>query len=293
MFGRRRGSETASSAGSVQTLELALPPTAGVLSCRVAGPQGELLRQARYEVTDPIGRLVLRGQTDPFGCLIATVPAGPYRIEISAEGYAAHAGGVQVSEDGPAEPAEIVLQSVDPPLLPAPGHWEMEPTHSAIRFTAHHTGLARLHGRFNTFAGAVRIADHMESSSIQVIIDAAGIDTGFHMRDEYLRSHEFLDAVRQPRVEFHSERFIHRGGTRWAVPGTLTLRGVSRSVTLDTEYLGLGSGSDGEPRAACRASVELQRADYGLIGVSAVAQGMAAMGPSIMVELDIQIVRKG
>ncbi|MFJ5634561.1 YceI family protein [Streptomyces goshikiensis] len=292
MFGRRRGMEAAGSASSHTSATLSLPPTAGLLSCRVLDTVHQPVRQARFEVTDPIGRRIVSGETDPFGGLTAALPEGEYRLSVTAEGYAPFHGATLVGD--PAQPGtgEIILDAVEPPLLPAPGHWELDPAHSSIGFTARHIGFARIHGRFNTFAGAVRIADRMEDSSMHVIIDAASIDTRLRMRDDHLRSADFLDSARYPTVEFYSERFIHRGGSRWAVAGALTLHGVSRSVTLDTQYLGLGTGLEGEPRAACRATAELDREDFTLNWQSVLAQGIAAVGAQVEVELDVQIVHK-
>ncbi|CAM5600648.1 Protein YceI [Streptomyces badius] len=79
-----------------------------------------------------------------------------------------------------------------PPQSPDPGDWDIEPNHSQIGFTARHIGLARIHGRFNAFAGAVRIADRMEDSAMHVIIDAASIDTNVQMRDDHLRFRQEL-----------------------------------------------------------------------------------------------------
>ncbi|MFJ7159764.1 YceI family protein [Streptomyces sp. NPDC101118] len=269
-----------------------VPPSAGLLSVRVLDPGQQPVRQAVFEVTDPIGRRVVTGESDPYGGFLATVPEGEYRIAVTAEGYAPYHGSTLLVAGGQPGPGDIVLEPVDPPLLPEPGHWELDPGHSAVCFTAGHIGLARIRGRFNTFAGAVRIADRMENSSMHVIIDAAGIDTGVRMRDDHLRSADFLDAARYPTIEFYSERFIHRGGSRWAVAGALTLHGVSRSVTLDTEYLGVGTGMEGETRAACRATTELHREDFTLTWQSMLARGIAAVGSSVAVDLDVQIVRK-
>ncbi|MET9963147.1 YceI family protein [Streptomyces sp. NPDC006326] len=292
MFGRRRGLETAGSAGPNSTATLTLPHAARLLSCRVLDTVHQPVRQARFEVTDPIGRRIVSGETDPYGGFTAAVPEGEYRLSVSAEGYAPFHGATLVGDPAQAGTAEIILDAVEPPLLPQPGHWELDPAHSCVAFTARHIGFARIRGRFNTFAGAVRIADRMEDSSMHVIIDAASIDTGLRMRDDHLRSADFLDAARYPTVEFYSERFIHRSGSRWAVAGALTLHGVSRSVTLDTEYLGLGTGLEGEPRAACRATAELHREDFALNWQSVLAHGIAAIGSSVDVALDVQIVHK-
>lgn len=272
---------------------LAVPPHAGVLSCRVLDPVSEPVRQAEFVVTDSSGRKVFGGETDPYGRVLATVPAGDYRLGVTAEGFTPFHGSAVVSESGHAGMGDVILQVAAPPQLPDPGDWEIEPNHTQIAFTARHIGLARIHGRFNTFAGAVRIADRMEDSAMHVIIDAASIDTNVQMRDDHLRSADFLDVGRYPTLEFYSDRFVHRGGSRWSVHGALTLHGVSRSVTLDTQYLGQGNGIEGETRAACRATTELHREDFTLTWQTMLARGIAVVGPSISIDMDIQIVPKG
>lgn len=217
---------------------------------------------------------------------------GEYRLAVTAEGYTPHHGSAVVAEGHHTGLGDVLLQIAPQPQLPEPGDWEIDPAHSQIGFTARHIGLARIHGRFNDFAGAVRIGDRMEQSAMHVVIGAASIDTGVRMRDDHLRSGDFLDVGAYPTLEFFSERFTHKGGSRWAVTGALTLHGVSRTVTLDTQYLGLGSGLDGEPRCACRATTELHREDFTLTWQTLLARGIAAVGSSISIDLDMQIVPK-
>ncbi|MFF0274987.1 YceI family protein [Streptomyces sp. NPDC094447] len=272
---------------------LAVPASAGMLSCRVLDPVHEPVRQAEFVLSDAAGRKVVAGETDPYGTALATVPAGEYRLAVTAEGYTPHHARAVVTEGGHTGLDDVLLQVAPLPQLPEPGEWEIDPTHSRIGFTARHIGLARIHGRFDDFAGAVRIADRMEHSAMHVVIDAASIDTGVQMRDDHLRSGDFLDVGAYPTLEFFSERFTHRGGNRWAVTGALTLHGVSRTVTLDTRYLGLGSGLEGETRCACRATTELHREDFTLTWQTLLARGIAAVGSSISIDLDVQIVPKG
>ncbi|WP_328550465.1 YceI family protein [Streptomyces sp. NBC_00366] len=269
------------------------PPTAGVLSCRVLDPVHAPVTHAEFAVSDSMGRKVVGGETDPFGSFVTTVPAGEYRLAVSAEGYTPYRASATVGENALASLGDVTLQMARPPELPAAGDWEIEPAHSSIGFTARHIGLARIHGRFNSFAGAVRITDPMEQSAMHVVIDAASIDTNVRMRDDHLRSGDFLDVARFPTLEFYSERFVHKGGNRWAVTGALSLHGVTRTVTLDTEYLGLGNGMEGEVRAACRATTELHRDDFTVSWQTMLARGIAVVGPSIRIDLDVQIVRKG
>ncbi|MEU0626737.1 YceI family protein [Streptomyces sp. NPDC005989] len=293
MFGRWLNSRRATGVAQGNALAgLEVPRTAGLLSCRVLDPVNAVVPQAEFVVTDGAGRKVFGGETDPFGNVLATVPAGEYRLAVTAEGFTPFHASATVAEGAHASLGDVTLQLSAPPQLPAPGEWEVEPMHSQIGFTARHIGLARIHGRFNNFAGAVRIADRMEDSAMHVIIDAASIDTNVQMRDDHLRSSDFLDVGRYPTMEFYSDRFVHRGGTRWGVTGALTLHGVSRTVTLDTQYLGLGNGLEGETRAACRATTELHREDFTLTWQTMLARGIAAVGSSISIDMDIQIVPK-
>ncbi|WP_330457793.1 YceI family protein [Streptomyces sp. NBC_00820] len=293
MFGRWLGNRASRVHRTSPLAALRTPADAGVLSCRVLDPVNEPVGHAAFTVSDSMGRKVVAGGTDPYGTFMANVPAGEYRLAVSAEGYRPYRATALVGQNTLASLGDVTLQVAQPPEPPAPGDWEIESAHSSIGFTARHIGLARIHGRFNSFAGAVRIADRMERSAMHVVIDAASIDTGVGMRDDHLRSPDFLDVQRFPTLEFYSERFVHKGGTRWAVTGALSLHGVTRTVTLDTEYLGLGNGVEGEARAACRASTELHRDDYTVSWQTMLARGIAVVGPSIRVELDVQIVPQG
>ncbi|MEU3981223.1 YceI family protein [Streptomyces sp. NPDC026672] len=293
MVGRWLGNRTnrvqrTSPLAAVQT-----PPEAGVLSCRVLDPVNEPVTHAEFAISDAQGRKVVSGGTDPYGSFMTTVPAGEYRLAVSAEGYTPYRATAVVGENTLASLGDVTLQVAQPPELPAPGDWEIERTHSSITFTARHIGLARIHGRFNSFAGAIRIDDRAERSAMHAVIDASTIDTGVPMRDDHLRSADFLDVQRFPTLEFYSERCVHKGGNRWAVAGALSLHGVTRTVTLDLEYLGLGNGMEGEVRAAFRASTELHRDDFTVSWQTMLARGIAVVGPSIRVDLDVQLVRKG
>ncbi|MEU3334507.1 YceI family protein [Streptomyces sp. NPDC002144] len=293
MFGRWLGNRTSRVQRTSPLAAVRTPPSAGVLSCRVLDPVNEPVPHAEFAVSDTMGRKVVGGETDPFGSFVTTVPAGEYRLAVSAEGYTPYRASATVGENTLASLGDVTLQIAQPAELPAPGDWDIETTHSSIGFTARHIGLARIHGRFNSFAGAVRIGDPVERSAMHVVIDAASIDTNVRMRDDHLRSADFLDVARFPTLEFYSERFVHKGGNRWAVTGALSLHGVTRTVTLDTEYLGLGNGMEGEVRAACRARTELHRDDFTVSWQTMLARGIAVVGPSIRVDLDVQIVRKG
>ncbi|MEU6505132.1 MULTISPECIES: YceI family protein [unclassified Streptomyces] len=293
MFGRWLGNRTDQKQRTSSLVTVQTPPGAGVLTCRVVDPVDEPVTGAEFTVSDTMGRKVMSGGTDPYGTFMVTVPAGEYRLALSADGYTPYRATALVGENSLASLGDVTLQVSQPPEPPAPGDWEIEPMHSSIGFTARHIGLARIHGQFNSFAGVVRIGERVERSAMHVVIDAASIDTGVRMRDDHLRSADFLDVERFPTLEFYSDRFVHKGGSRWAITGALSLHGVTRTITLDTEYLGLGNGMEGEVRAACRATTELHRDDFTVSWQSMLARGIAVVGSSVRVDLDVQLVAKG
>ncbi|MFE5029839.1 YceI family protein [Streptomyces sp. NPDC056656] len=269
-----------------------VPLSAGILSGRVTDPIDEPLTQADFTVTDLQGRHIVRGTTDPFGSFVVTLPAGDYRLSAGYPGFAPHRCDARVAPDQVTYCGDITLQPAGAQQTPPPGAWEIEQWDSQISFTALHIGLARVRGQFTRFAGALDIGERIEDSAMHVVMDAASIDTGVKMRDDHLRSPDFLDTEAFPTLEFYSDKFVRRSGNMWAVTGGLTLHGVTRTVTLETEYLGLGTGLRGDTRAACRATTELHRDDFTVSWQKMLARGIAFVGPRVQVDLDIQIVPK-
>ncbi|MFJ9909244.1 YceI family protein [Streptomyces sp. NPDC101152] len=273
---------------------LSVPQSAGLLSFRVIDSVGEPLVQAQYTLNDSQGRKVVAGETDPYGWGLVVVPVGEYRMSVSADGFAAHLGHASVREGGaPVALGDLTLHVAPTLPLPEPGEWEIEAAHTRIGFTARHIGLGRVYGSFGNFAGAIRVGNTMEHTAMHVVIDAASIDTNVKMRDNHLRSGDFLDVENFPTLEFYSDRFVHRGGQNWAITGGLTLHGVTRTVTLDAQYNGVRVGMEGETRAAIHATTELHREDYDINWQTMLARNIAVVGSNIKVDLDIQIVPKG
>ncbi|MFD3927701.1 YceI family protein [Streptomyces sp. NPDC058614] len=271
-------------------LSLPLPQGAGALGREVLDPMGAAMGAAEVTVTAMDShRVVARGITDPYGFFLAALPPGRYSLMIAAEGLQPHRETVDV-EAGAATPTQrIRLQSARVLELPVSGTWLFDPPHTAIRFIAKHVGMANVHGRFERFDGGIRIAPDMADSRVQVRIHASSITTGNVTRDNHLRSADFLDVERFPYIEFSSTRFAYRGGSKWTLQGSLTMHGVSRSVALDTTYLGTVNGGYGEElRCAALAKAELHREDYTLNWRSMLARGIAVVGPTVQLELDVQ-----
>ncbi|MEU6086704.1 YceI family protein [Streptomyces sp. NPDC047085] len=282
---RRRRSRTAALGLSVP-----LPAGAGAYGCEVVDPMGQPLGGAEVTVTAlDSHRVVARGSTDPYGLFMAMLPPGSYSVMAATEGLTPARESVDIAAGVVVSPMRIALPPARQLELPPPGTWLFDPPHTAIRFIAKHVGMAHVHGRFTRFNGGIRIAPDMADSQVSVRIDASSITTGNKTRDNHLRSADFLDVERYPYIDFTSTRFVYRGGSKWTLHGTLTMHGTSRSVGLDTTYLGtVNGGYEQELRCAALAKAELHREDFTLNWRSMLARGIAVVGPTVQLELDAQ-----
>ncbi|MGW4817402.1 YceI family protein [Streptomyces sp. NPDC004227] len=285
---RRRRSHSAS--GAAPGLSIPLPPGAGAFGCEVVDPMGQPMGGAEVTVTAlDSHRVVTHGTTDPYGFFMAALPPGSYSVRTAAEGLSPARETVEIAAGVAPAPARITLEPARQLELPPPGTWLFDPPHTAIRFIAKHVGMAHVHGRFTRFDGGIRVAQNMADSQVSVRIDASSITTGNKTRDNHLRSADFLDVARYPYIDFVSTRFVYRGGSKWMLHGSLTMHGTSRSVGLDTTYLGtVNGGYEQELRCAALAKAELHREDFTLNYRSMLARGIAVVGPTVQLELDVQ-----
>ncbi|MFF0461879.1 YceI family protein [Streptomyces mexicanus] len=285
---RRRRSRSASAAAS--GLAVPLPAGAGAYGCEVVDPMGQPMGGAEITVTAlDSHRVLARGTTDPYGLFVVTLPPGSYSVMATAEGLTPARRNVDITPGVALPPERIALLPARQLELPSPGTWLFDPPHTAIRFIAKHVGMAHVHGRFTRFDGGIRIAPDMADSQVSVRIDASSINTGNKTRDNHLRSADFLDVERYPYIDFTSTRFVYHGGQKWTLHGTLTMHGTSRSVGLDTTYLGtVNGGYEQELRCAALAKTELHREDFTLNWRSMLARGIAVVGPTVQLELDVQ-----
>lgn len=287
---RRRSKHGGNGGGRVA----GLPEDAGYLTISVVDPNGQPLPNADITLTSSdTGRRMMKTASDPYGLATAALPYGQYAVMVTVDGLQpAHRTLEVVAGTRPAA-EQIQLLEGRPPELPQPGIWLFDPPHTAIRFVARHVGMANVHGRFTRFDGGIRVAERMEDSYVEISMEAASISTGNKTRDDHLRSADFLDVERYPYLHFASNKLIHRSGTKWTINGTLTLHGVSRTVNLDTNYLGAVNGGYGEElRCAARSTAELHREDYTLNWRNMLARGIAIVGPTVKLEMDIQAMHR-
>jgi polyisoprenoid-binding protein YceI len=171
-------------------------------------------------------------------------------------------------------------------------NWNIDAAHSGINFAIRHMVVSKVRGRFASFTGKLRLDDgDLTRSSVEATIDASSIDTGTAKRDEHLRSADFLDVGRFPELRFQSSRIEKVGGDRYRVVGNLTIRDVTREVTLEAEYAGRGTDPWGNERVAFAASTAIDRKDFGLGWNQALEAGGVLVGDRLEIELDVQVVK--
>lgn len=169
------------------------------------------------------------------------------------------------------------------------GVWEIDPSHSNVEFVARHL-LSKVRGRFTGFEGAITIADDPSRSSVEATIDAASVDTGNPDRDAHLRNPDFLDVEQHPTLSFRSTSVADDGDGRYQVDGDLRIRGFTRPVTLELEYLGWSDDPQGGKRAGFSASTEIDRHDFGATWNLVVETGGVVVGRKVRIELEIEAV---
>lgn len=182
--------------------------------------------------------------------------------------------------------ATRILDGVE---LPAPGPWVIDPSHSSVEVVARHMMISKVRGRFGSFGGRVVVGERPEDSSVEVTIDAATVDTADVRRDEHLRAADFLDVANHPQITFRSTSVRPARRGHWEVTGDLTLRGVTRPVTLDVELEGIGAAYGG-PRAVFSGTAEVDREEFGLTWNMALEAGGVLVGRQLKIELSIQAV---
>jgi polyisoprenoid-binding protein YceI len=173
--------------------------------------------------------------------------------------------------------------------LPAPGRWQIDPGHTEVAFIGRHLMLTKVRGRFTGVTGAIVVAEEPGESTAEVTIDMASVESGSQARDEHLRSADFFDAARHPEATF-AGRAARWRGARGMLAGELTIRGISRPVTLAAEYLGHVADPWGGHRAVFTAAGTLNREDWGLTWNLPLDGGGLLVSREIRIEIELEAV---
>jgi polyisoprenoid-binding protein YceI len=189
--------------------------------------------------------------------------------------------------------SDATTRTVDGVVLPAPGTWAIDTSHSSVEFSVRHLVIGKTKGRFANWSGTVQIAEEPTASSVNIEIDAASIDTKDETRDGHLRTNDFLEVDQHPKLTFTSTA-VKGSGTDWVVAGDLTIRGVTRPVELNLELEGVVEKDPwGLARAAFSGQTEINREDFGLTWNQALESGGVLVGKKVTINLEVEAVKQG
>jgi polyisoprenoid-binding protein YceI len=181
-----------------------------------------------------------------------------------------------------------LLSEIDQ-VLP-PGKWTIDPAHTSVGFVARHMMISKVRGRFKEVAGTINVGRAPEESLVDIVIGAASIDTGQPIRDNHLKSPDFLDVSKHPHLRFRSTKVEQSDEKSFKLTGDLTIRGVTRPVTLDLDYLGTAKDPKGNCRAAFEAKAQINREEFGLTWNQPLETGGVLIGKEVGLEIEAQAV---
>jgi len=180
-------------------------------------------------------------------------------------------------------------------LTPYPqltGDYNLDPAHTRIGFVARHAMVTKVRGAFNDFAGAVHVdGSEPAKSSVELAIKAESIDTRNADRDGHLRSNDFLAMDEHPQITFSSTQVVQTGDTSFDITGDLTIRGVTRSITIPLEFEGTAKDVYGYERIGFEGSTTISRKDFGITWNAVLETGGVLISDKITLEFEISAVK--
>lgn len=166
--------------------------------------------------------------------------------------------------------------------------YTIDTSHSEASFQIRHL-VSKVRGGFEDFSGTIQLdRANLERSSVEFTIAAASIDTAVPDRDAHLRGADFFDAEKHPEITFRSTRVVADGKDRYRVTGDLTMRGVTRQITLPVEYTGEVRDPWGNTKAGFETETTLNRKDFGMIWNAALDQGGVVLGDEVKVTINLE-----
>jgi polyisoprenoid-binding protein YceI len=179
-----------------------------------------------------------------------------------------------------------------PTTTPLTGTWAIDPAHSRVEFQVRHLGIATVRGAFRDFQGTLELADSFEESSAYGTVAAGSVDTNEPQRDEHLRSGDFFDAEQHPELSFRSSSIRRIDDETLEIAGGLTMRGVTKPITLTAEILGYEQDPWGNDRVGLDVNGQISRGEWGMTFNQALGSGNMLVSDKVKLHLDISAVKQ-
>lgn len=172
------------------------------------------------------------------------------------------------------------------------GTYNIDPTHTEIGFTARHAMVTKVRGNFAEFTGSASTKENLEDAAINVEIDVASIDTGNADRDGHLRTSDFFEVDKFPKITFNSTAVEANGEDGLKVTGDLTIKDVTKSVTIDFDFNGEVTDPWGMSRIGFEGATTINRKDFGLTWQTALDGGGVLVSEKITLNFDVSAVKE-
>jgi polyisoprenoid-binding protein YceI len=178
------------------------------------------------------------------------------------------------------------------PSLFAQTTWNFDKSHTSIGFSVTHLLITDVEGRFNDFGGSiVTNGDGFENARVDFSANVASIDTDNEKRDNHLRSDDFFNAQKYPKLKFEGKSMKKVGENAYKLTGDLTIRDVTKTVTLDVAFKGMVKDPWGNTKAGFRITGEVNRFDYNLKWNTLTEAGGAVVGKTVSLIINVQLVK--
>lgn len=175
---------------------------------------------------------------------------------------------------------------------PAVGNYLLDPLHTSVGFTVRHMAVSKVRGIFKGVEGTLEIAERPEDSKVTVIIDPNSVETGDPNRDNHLRTDDFFDVANHPEWRFESTAVRVTGAGEYEVDGDLTIRGVTKKVTLSLSLGGVVTDPYGLHRAGFSAKTSINRDDFGVSFGAVMETGGLVVAKKVDIEIDAEVTRQ-
>ena len=173
---------------------------------------------------------------------------------------------------------------------PAQSIWSIDPAHSAAQFQVKHLMISTVRGEFGKVSGTVSFdGKNLSTVKVEAVIDVGSISTREKKRDDHLKSPDFFDAAKFPTITFKSKRVKNVKGSNFELVGDLTMRGVTREMTLEVEATPVVKGMGGESRIGATATARLNRQDFGIKWNRSLDTGGVVVSDEVQITLDLEL----
>lgn len=171
-------------------------------------------------------------------------------------------------------------------------NWTIDNAHSSVRFSVTHMVISEVEGSFKTYDGSIAAPSaDFNNAQIDFNVDASSINTDNDMRDKHLKSPDFFDVEKYPKITFKSTSFKKMDAKNYKLEGDLTMHGITKKVQFDVTFGGTVKDPNGNTKAGFKAKGEINRKDYGLNWSKMTEAGGLVVSDEVSIEINLELAQ--